>query len=138
MFHKTRDVCKIVISTLQNMTEVKLILSLCLTKHPAIKMYWKSGGVALRILDLGTRWRWAVRSKPWPLYTQGNTHDIGGWVAVRMRWWNTANWKARFYCFGSMSWTSHTSKLRFTACEYINLLSLCITLFTTVIALLLK
>jgi hypothetical protein len=28
-----------------------------LTEHPAIKAYWGSGGIASRILDLGTRWR---------------------------------------------------------------------------------
>jgi hypothetical protein len=36
--------------------------SLCLTKHHAMKMYWVSGGIAPRILDLGTRWRWVVSS----------------------------------------------------------------------------
>jgi hypothetical protein len=28
-----------------------------LTKHHAMKAYWGSGGMAPRILDLGTRWR---------------------------------------------------------------------------------
>jgi hypothetical protein len=37
--------------------KVKVKLSLCLTKHHAIKAYWGSGGTAPRILDLGTRWR---------------------------------------------------------------------------------
>jgi hypothetical protein len=32
-------------------------LSLCLTKHHARKTYWGIGGIAPRILDLGTRWR---------------------------------------------------------------------------------
>jgi hypothetical protein len=36
---------------------VKVKLSLCLTKHHAMKTYWGSGGIAPRILDLGTRWR---------------------------------------------------------------------------------
>jgi hypothetical protein len=35
----------------------KAKLSLCLTKHHAMKAYWGSGGIAPRILDLGTRWR---------------------------------------------------------------------------------
>jgi hypothetical protein len=35
----------------------KVKLSLCLTKHHAMKTYWGSGGIVLRILDLGTRWR---------------------------------------------------------------------------------
>jgi hypothetical protein len=28
-----------------------------LTDHHAMKAYWVSGGIAPRILDLGTRWR---------------------------------------------------------------------------------
>jgi hypothetical protein len=33
-------------------------LSLCLTKHHAMKTYWWSGGIAPRILDIdSTRWR---------------------------------------------------------------------------------
>jgi hypothetical protein len=36
---------------------VKVKLSLCLTKHHAMKAYWGSGGIAPRFLDLGTRWR---------------------------------------------------------------------------------
>jgi hypothetical protein len=35
----------------------KVKLSLCLTKHHAMKTYWGSGGIAPRIIDLGTRWR---------------------------------------------------------------------------------
>jgi hypothetical protein len=35
----------------------KVKLSLCLTKHHAMKTYWGSGSIAPRILDLGTRWR---------------------------------------------------------------------------------
>jgi hypothetical protein len=37
--------------------KVKVKLSLCLTKHHAMMTYWGSGGIAPRILDLGTRWR---------------------------------------------------------------------------------
>jgi hypothetical protein len=39
--------------------KVKVKLSLCffLTKHHAMKAYWGSGGIAPRILDLGTRCR---------------------------------------------------------------------------------
>jgi hypothetical protein len=36
---------------------VKVKLSLCLTKHHAMKMYWGSGNIAPRILDVGARWR---------------------------------------------------------------------------------
>jgi hypothetical protein len=36
--------------------KVKAKLSLCLTKCHTMKTYWGSGGIAPRILDLGTRW----------------------------------------------------------------------------------
>jgi hypothetical protein len=35
----------------------KVNLSLCLTKHHAMKTYWGSGGIAPRILNLGATWR---------------------------------------------------------------------------------
>jgi hypothetical protein len=35
--------------------------------------YWGSGGVASRILDFGTRWRWVVSFTPRPLYPQGRS-----------------------------------------------------------------
>jgi hypothetical protein len=59
--------------------KVKVKLSLCLTKHHAMKTYWVSGGIASRILNLGTRWRLVVNFKPRPLYPQGKSHWIG-WV----------------------------------------------------------
>jgi hypothetical protein len=37
--------------------KVKIKLSPCLIKHHAMKTYWESGGIAPRILDLGTRRR---------------------------------------------------------------------------------
>jgi hypothetical protein len=37
--------------------KVKVKLSLCLTKHHAMKTYRGIGGIDPRILDLGTRWR---------------------------------------------------------------------------------
>jgi hypothetical protein len=36
------------------LNKVKVKLSLCLTKHHTIKTYWRRGGIAPRILDLGT------------------------------------------------------------------------------------
>jgi hypothetical protein len=51
-----------------------------------MKAYWGSGGIAPRILDLGTRWRRVVRFTPLPLYPRGRapgTHWIGGWVGPR-------------------------------------------------------
>jgi hypothetical protein len=38
-----------------------------------MKTYWDSEGIALRILDLGTRWRWVVSFTPRPLYPQGKS-----------------------------------------------------------------
>jgi hypothetical protein len=35
----------------------KVKLSLCLTKHHAMKTYWENGGIVPHILDLGIRWR---------------------------------------------------------------------------------
>jgi hypothetical protein len=60
-------------------------MSLCLTKHHAVKMFW-GGGIAPRILDFGTRRRWVVSSTARPLYPWGRalgTHWIGGWVGTR-------------------------------------------------------
>jgi hypothetical protein len=48
-------------------------LSLCLSKHHAMKTYWGSGGIAPCILDLGTGWRLAVSFTPRPLYPQGKS-----------------------------------------------------------------
>jgi hypothetical protein len=49
----------------------KVKLSLCLTKHHAMKAYRGNEGIAPRILDLGTRWRWVVSFTVRPLYPQG-------------------------------------------------------------------
>jgi hypothetical protein len=67
-------------------TPVKVKLSLCLTKHRAMKTYWGSGGTAPCILDLCTRWSWVVSFTHRPLYPQGKspgTHWIGGWMGPR-------------------------------------------------------
>jgi hypothetical protein len=53
--------------------KVKVKLSLCSTKHLAMKTYRGSGGIAPRILDLSTRWRWVVSFTPLPLYPQGKS-----------------------------------------------------------------
>jgi len=37
---------------------------LALTEHHAMKVYWRSGGIARHILDLGTKWRWVVSFNP--------------------------------------------------------------------------
>jgi hypothetical protein len=38
-----------------------------------MKVYWGSGGIAPRIIDLGTRWRCVVSFTPQPLYRQGKS-----------------------------------------------------------------
>jgi hypothetical protein len=38
-----------------------------------MKNYWGSGGIAPRILHLGTRWRWVISFSPRPLYPQGKS-----------------------------------------------------------------
>jgi hypothetical protein len=35
-----------------------------------MKVYWGSGGIASRILNLGTRWSWVVSFTPRPLHPQ--------------------------------------------------------------------
>jgi hypothetical protein len=66
--------------------KVTVKLSLCLTKHHTMKMYWRSGGITPCILDLSTRWRWVVSFMPQPLYPRERvpgTHCIGGWVGPK-------------------------------------------------------
>jgi hypothetical protein len=38
-----------------------------------MKTYWGSGGIALRILDFRTRWRWVVSFTLGPLYPKGKS-----------------------------------------------------------------
>jgi hypothetical protein len=42
----------------------------CLAKHHVVKTYWRSGGIAPRIPNFATSWRWVVSFTPWPLYPQ--------------------------------------------------------------------
>jgi hypothetical protein len=42
--------------------------SLCLTKHHAMKIYWRVEVWLHTFFDLGTRWRWVVSFAPWLLY----------------------------------------------------------------------
>jgi hypothetical protein len=67
--------------------KVKVKLSLWfLTEHHAMKAYWGSGGIAPRILELDTRWRWVVSFTPRPLYPRKRAPDtywIGSWVGPR-------------------------------------------------------
>jgi hypothetical protein len=41
----------------EEFNEVKVKLSRCLTKHHAMKTFYRSGDIAPRRLNLGTRWR---------------------------------------------------------------------------------
>jgi hypothetical protein len=48
--------------------------------------YWRSGGDAARILNLGSRWRWLASFTPRPLCLRGkslSTNWTGGWVGPR-------------------------------------------------------
>jgi hypothetical protein len=45
----------------------------CFNWAPRHKAYSGSGAISPRILDLGTRWRWAASFTPRPLYTQRNS-----------------------------------------------------------------
>jgi len=56
------------ITALFNVKLIKVKLSLCLTKRRAIKTYWRSTGIAPRIINLGSRWRLVVSFTPQPLY----------------------------------------------------------------------
>jgi len=51
-----------------------------------MKTYWRSGGIAPCILNLGTRCRWMVSFTAWPLYIEGkgppSTTWVRGWA-----WW---------------------------------------------------
>jgi hypothetical protein len=66
--------------------KVKAKLSLCLIKHHTMKTYWENGGIAPRIIDLGTRWTEWSASRPGhfiPRERARGTHCIGGWVGPR-------------------------------------------------------
>jgi len=52
-----------------------------------MKAYCVSGGIAPRILNLGTRWKCVVSFMPLPLYPREGapgTHWIGVWVGPRV------------------------------------------------------
>jgi hypothetical protein len=53
-------------------SKVKVKLSLCLTKHNAMKTYWGSGGIALHVLNHGIGWSLVVSFTLRPLYSRGN------------------------------------------------------------------
>jgi hypothetical protein len=60
---------------------------MCLAKYHAMKVYCGNGGIAPRILNLGTAWRWVVSFTTRPPYLHGKnpgTHWIGGWVEFKL------------------------------------------------------
>jgi hypothetical protein len=71
--------------------KVEVKLSLYLAKHRVMKMYWRSVGIAPRILDLGTRWRWVVSFTP--RERAPGIHWLGGWVGSRAVLDAVVKWK---------------------------------------------
>jgi len=59
------------LSSVWSMIKVKLSLCFLLAEHQAMKAYRGNGGIAPRLLDLGTKWRWLISFTPRPLYHQG-------------------------------------------------------------------
>jgi hypothetical protein len=65
---------------------IKVKLTLCSTKHHAMKTYWGSGGIAPRILTLalnGGEWSASRFGRFTPRERTLATHWIGGWVGFR-------------------------------------------------------
>jgi hypothetical protein len=66
--------------------KVKVKLSLRLTKHHTMKVYWGNGSIAPRILDLGTRlgeWSASRPGRFTPRERAAGKHWMGGWVGPR-------------------------------------------------------
>jgi len=57
---------------------------LYLTKHHAMKAYWRSGCTASGILNVGTRRRWVVSFTSWPLYTRRKVYHypLNRWLIL--------------------------------------------------------
>jgi hypothetical protein len=76
-----------------------------------MKAYWRSGGIAPRILDLGTRFRWVVSFTPQSLYSPrkerrypldtslGGTQSRSGWGGD-YEFGKTRSWPIWRYCHG--------------------------------------
>jgi hypothetical protein len=62
-----------------------------LSEHHATKAYWGSGGIAPRILDLGTRWMHVFSFTPRPLYLQGKNP----WYPLDRRLGGPQSWSER-------------------------------------------
>jgi hypothetical protein len=63
----------------------KVLPTLFLTEHHAMKAYWGNGRIASRILDLGTRWEWSASrpSRFTPREKAPGIYWIGSWVGPR-------------------------------------------------------
>jgi hypothetical protein len=66
----------------------------CLIKRHSVKTYWGSGGIVLRILNLGTWWRWVVS---FPL-----CHFTLQWYSLDRR---PCGPQSRAGCCGEENWT---------------------------------
>jgi hypothetical protein len=59
---------------------------MCLAKHHAMNTYGGDGGIHLRILNVGNRWRYVVSSRSGRFTSKvraHGTHWIGGWMCPR-------------------------------------------------------
>jgi hypothetical protein len=66
--------------------KVNLYLCFSFTEHHAMKVYWRSGGIASRILDLDTsggEWSASRPGRFAPSEIDPGTHCTGGWVGPR-------------------------------------------------------
>jgi hypothetical protein len=73
-------------------------LSLCLTKHHAMKTCWRNGGIAPCILTLCTRWRWVVSFTSLPLYPRDKTpwYPLDRRLGVPQSWFVRGGEEKRF------------------------------------------
>jgi hypothetical protein len=68
------------------MSAVFPLLSRYLTNYHAMEAYGGTRGIAQRILNLGTRWKWVAASRPGrfaPGVRDAGIRSIGGWVSSR-------------------------------------------------------
>jgi hypothetical protein len=62
---RSRRICKI--------GSISISCPCALTEHHTMKAYWVSGGIAPRVLDLGTKCRWVASVTPRPRCPPGNS-----------------------------------------------------------------
>ena len=56
------------------------------TQRGGICIALLSLSLSLSLSNLGARWGWVIKARPWPLYPRERpgTHCIGGWVGPRV------------------------------------------------------